>query len=130
MDSEYITKASVLYGRNSAVRLNNYQKQMNEVSKRLCMANPDLLTNQGLLIEKCRVELHNSGYFYKKGKSRSKAFETSSSDSATPKRQKISDELRTSRISELEDRIKDLSDTLIYREAKREGRQCAQPQGV
>ena len=120
MDSEYITKASVIYGRNSAAKLNDYQKQMNEVSKRLCMANPDLLTNRSLLIEKCRVELHNSGYSYKKGKSRSKAFETSSSDGATPKRQKISEELRTSRISELEDRIKDLNDTLVYKEKRRE----------
>ena len=93
---------------------------MNEMAKSLCMENPDLMISRALLIQKSREKLHDSGYSYKKGKSRSKAFETSSSEGGAPKRPKIYEEMRTSRINELEDQIKDLTDTLSYKEKRRE----------
>ena len=117
---EYIAKASMIYGRYSSVKLTKYQEHMNEMAKSLCMENPDLMISRALLIQKSREKLHDSGYSYKKGKSRSKAFETSSSEGGVPKRPKISEEMRTSRINELEDQIKDLTDTLSYKEKRRE----------
>ena len=44
----------------------------------------------------------------------------SSSLPPTPKGPKISGEIRQNRIIELEDRIKDLNDTLMYKEKRRE----------
>lgn len=53
---EYIAKASMIYGRGSAIKFTKYQEQMNEMAKCLCMENPDLVNNRALLIQKSHVE--------------------------------------------------------------------------
>ena len=61
-----------LFGKTGK-QLTKYQQKMNEIAGDICVEDPQLLMNKGRLIEVAREKLHESGYVYKKGKSRSKA---------------------------------------------------------
>lgn len=88
-------------------------------SEQLCLDDPDLLNDRKTLLEKSRALVHEQGYSYVKGKSRSKRF-VSGEASATPKRPKLSEDLRCSRMDEISDRIKDITDQILYKEKRRE----------
>jgi len=64
-------------------------------------------------------EYTNQGILTKKGSSRSKTLNPSDGK-ATPKRRNISQDTRLSRIAEVRDRIKDLSDQIGFKEMRRE----------
>ena len=76
--------------------LSTYQHKINDVAGELCIQNPALLTQRGLLLEEVRKCLDKSGYQYKKGKCRSKHFGSGSStdELSPPTRPKIDKELR------------------------------------
>ena len=90
---------------------------MNEAAATLCAANPDLLDDRNTLLKQSRELVHNQGYAYAKGKSRSNVF---SPPGSTPKRAKLTQEVRKGRIDEINDQIKDLSDQISYKEKRRE----------
>ena len=92
---------------------------MNEASANLCLQSPNLLSDRTLLLKECRSVVDEEGYDYKKGKSRSRLLNTSVA-SEPPKRKKITEEYRLSRIAELQERIKDITDRLGYKEKRRE----------
>ena len=71
---------------------------MNEASANLCLQSPNLLSDRTLLLKECRRVVDEEGYDYKKGKSRSRSFNTSVA-SEPPKRKKITEEYRLSRIA-------------------------------
>ena len=58
----------------SGKELTKYQKRLNEIAGDLCVHNLALLAERGKLLELAKGELHESGYMYAKGKSRSKKF--------------------------------------------------------
>lgn len=94
---------------------------MNEVSEELCLNNPLLLNDRQRLLNEARKRLHELGYNYKKGQSRSKTLNPDfPSEGSTPKRKKITEEFRLSRIDELQDKVKDLNDQIAYKEKRRE----------
>ena len=72
-----------------------------------------------LLIHECRRVVDEEGYDYKKGKSRSWSLIPDVS-SEPPKRKKINEVYCLSRIAELQERIKDITDQLVYKEIRRE----------
>ena len=73
------------------------------------------------MLTSARQKVDESGYNYKKGKSRSEKLNPDAENpSTTPKRTKITQEFRLGRISELKEKIKDLSDQLSYKEKRRE----------
>ena len=96
-----------------------YQQRINDAAAELCLHDHNLLSDRKLLLERARERVHESGYSYKKGSSRSKTLNPSDGK-ATPKRRKISQDTRLSRIAEVRDRIKDLSDQIGFKEKRRE----------
>ena len=85
----------------------------------LSLQNPNLLGDRKLLLEAARKKLDESGYSYRKGKSRSKRLNSDGDGSSVSKRAKINAEYRLSRIDELKDKIKDLSEQLHYKNLRR-----------
>ena len=63
--------------------------------------------------------MHEEGYEYRKGTSRSKRLNFDSDQQTTPKRPKISEDVRLRRISELEEDIKDATDQINIKEKRR-----------
>ena len=59
-----------------------------------------------------RDEVHEEGYHYKKGVSRSKRLHVDGFEESTPKRPKVCEDLRLRRIGELEEDIQDASDQI------------------
>ena len=119
MNEDYIREQSKIYGRNSTRKLSRYEEQMNEASANLCLQSPNLLSDRTLLLKECRRVVDEEGYDYKKGKSRSRSLNTSVA-SEPPKRKNITEKYRLSRIAELQERIKDITDRLGYKEKRRE----------
>ena len=77
----------------------------------LCLQkNPNLLNDRRALLEASRKKLDESGYAYKKGRSWSKQISSDEGKALPDKRGKINKEFRLSRITELQDQIKDKSE--------------------
>ena len=100
----YIKEQAKIFGRNPnrPVKLTGYQTRMNEIAQELCLNIPSLLSDPNLLLQTAQERVHDQGYVYKKGKSRSKRLNApdQASTDTTPKR-KICQEFRLQRITEL-----------------------------
>lgn len=118
LSKEYVRTHSQIFGRNPSkmVKLTKYQEAINQSAMELCLQNPTLVDNRKALLEASRKKLDNSGYVYKKGKSRSKALTSGSGDSPVTKKTKVNEEYRLSRIAEVQDQIKDKSKQLKFKE--------------
>ena len=94
--------------------LAKYQDSINKVAMELCLQNPNLLNDRKELLEASRKKLDEAGYAYKKGKSLSKLF--FSDDGEQPvKRVKSNKDFRLSRISQLQEEIKDKTEQREYK---------------
>ena len=71
------------------------------------------------LLELSRERVHERGYQYRKGTSRSKRLQCGTKQQGKPKRPKISEDVRLRRISELEEDIKDATDQIKIKEKRR-----------
>ena len=110
-----------IYGRNSAHNLSRYEQKINEASIQLCLQTPNLLSDRTLLLTEARRVVDKEAYNYKKGKSHSRALNPQADASSDPpKRKKINEKYHLSRIEELQERIKDITDQLGYKEKRRE----------
>ena len=61
-----------IYGRDSTRKLTDYQIQINAAATELAIENVNFLESRHLLLQTARDKVHQKGYVYKKGKSRSK----------------------------------------------------------
>ena len=84
MDNQFdngVHKESHIYRKPD---LSDYQQEeVNAAAEKICLRNPHMICKRGTLLELACKEVHDSGYVYKNGKSRSKAFGTCEN---TPKR--------------------------------------------
>ena len=87
--------------------MTSYQKEINRVALDLCLCNPSLLNDRKALLETSRKKLDETGYCYKEGKSRSKHLNPSSSPPPASKRRNTTQDIRLSKISEIEEQVKD-----------------------
>ena len=110
---------SKIYGFRSSKEPTMYQQKVNEASFHLAMKDPSLLSSRQTLLERAREMVNESGYNFKKGKSRSKKLQDSDSEQSS-KHCKTSEALRTKRISQLNDDIKDFNDRLQFKEKRRQ----------
>ena len=101
MTKEYIREHSKIYGWNLGCLLTKYKEAINEVCMNFCMHNPNLLSDQKTL------QVGESGYNYKKGKSRSKRLNPGGDGSSVDKRLKMNKDFHLTRIQELREQIKD-----------------------
>lgn len=69
---QYIKSKAVIYGRDPNKKITLYQKQVNTAAIELALADPSILQNCKLLLERARSKINDSGYKFKKGRSRSK----------------------------------------------------------
>ncbi|KAI9493710.1 hypothetical protein BDB00DRAFT_787811 [Zychaea mexicana] len=69
---EVIISHATIYGKNNTRPLTSYEAAINEAAIQLALDNPSLLVNKGNLFEMAKKKLLDSGYQYKRGKSRSK----------------------------------------------------------
>lgn len=98
---EDIRAEARLFGK-SGKQLTKYRQQMNAIAGDLCVKNPSLLGNKGELLKSARAVLHDSGYVYVKGKSRSKVLNPIASiEDDHSKREKINTEERQHRMKVL-----------------------------
>ena len=56
--------------------LKEFEKQINKAAGDICIANPGMLEKRGELLTCARQRVHDSGYVYRKGKSRSSVYGT------------------------------------------------------
>ena len=83
-----------------------YQRRINVAAGEICIKNPSMLVNRGELLQQARIMLDESGYQYKKRKSRSKNFgSVSGADEPKLKRPRIDHEVRTKQKQEIEEEI-------------------------
>ena len=122
VDEVFVREKSTIYAKNP----NDYQKAINDASFYLCFNNPSLLfENKGALLEMARKKVHEDGYCYKKGQTRSKALnpsllEEGDQQQPQPKRQKINAYERQRRIKELNDEISGLNRHIQIKEQRLE----------
>ena len=100
--------------------LTDYQQRINDASYSLCLANPALLLGKkGDIYDLARAKVHEDGYNYKKGRSRSKKHQTVvEGDEPAVKRVKINAEERQRQISELTEEISELSRRITFKERR------------
>lgn len=122
VDPEKLREDSVIF-QGEGRPLNSYQHAVNDAALKLCLDDPSLVKQRGKLVSLAREQVHNEGYQYKKKKSRSKAFGSSASqstESPVAKKPRLSQELRSTRIREVEEDLTELDTRLRYLEKARE----------
>ncbi|XP_068716620.1 uncharacterized protein [Montipora capricornis] len=80
---EEVMKDAMIYGKNLAKPLSEYQIAVNKAAGKLALQSPVLLSNRGELYEKAREQVKVDGYSFKKGFSRSNSGTSSCSSSET-----------------------------------------------
>ena len=116
--SDFIRQQARFYGKKDS-NPTPYQERVNIAAEELALCNPQLLHDRQLLLSSARQSVDESGYQYKKGKSRSKHHDSSQDDS-TPKRTEISETVRLECITSLEEKIKDVKEQIMWKERRRE----------
>ena len=112
MDAEELRKYSQIYKKPN---LTDYQQRVNTAAENICLKNPSMIRKRAELLERARQEVHDSGYTYRKGKSRSKRFGTSDS---TPKRPKFHHDYRERRMKELGEDLVGISERISIKESR------------
>lgn len=113
LEEEEIKSQATIYKKETTRPLNNYQKQINEVAQEICVKNPSMLRNRQKLLEMARIRVDES-YQFKKGKSRSKR------TPPAPKRKKVNQADRLTRMKTLEDDIKNTEQRISYKVKRRQ----------
>ena len=130
---QYILSKAKIYGRDPERKLTKYEQSINDTAAQIALENPDMLLSKQKLLEEARKKLNDSGYDYKKGKSRSKQLKSSSeSDESTPapKRVKTTEALRLNRMSEIEEDLSDISQRMGFKEKRREQASLSHQYGI
>ena len=92
---------------------------MNDAAGDICVQNPIMLSVRGELLELARKRVNDSGYEYKKGKSRSKRFGSAGSvEASTPKRPKLDQEFRTKRMQQIKEEVKTINTQVSFKERR------------
>ena len=93
--------------------LKPYHQHVNDVAGDICVQNPAMLSDKGELLVMARKMVHESGFQYKKKRSRSKSF--GSAIDVMVKRPKVNKEMRTERITQINEELKTLNTQLGLR---------------
>ena len=114
LDTESIRDKAKIYTKSN---LNDYQKRINSASADLCVRNPALLLGKkGDLFTLAQEKVHEDGYQYKKGKSRSKRYIPEGE--AKTKRPRLDSTARHERIVEIQDLISDIDRTIGFKQRR------------
>ena len=117
MDSEEIKKAAIIYKKEP---LSMYHLRVNEASQEICLRQPSLLRNRGKLLVLAQEKVHETGYAYRKGKSRSKSYGSCVEEATRAKRIKTTVGERTDRIKAIKEELSDLKDRVLFKRKRLE----------
>ena len=109
-----IKEKAIIYRKESKRPLSQYHHRMNAAAQEICLKNPSMLTKRGELQLAAQDAVVRSGYQFKKGHSRSKKLV----GEPQLKRPKMDKDLRTQRIQELKEDIKDCNDRILFKEKR------------
>ena len=109
-----ICQQAKIYKKESISR---YQSAINDAAAAICLKNPAMLTKRGDLLNLARQSVDESGFVYRKGKSRSKSFGSEAGEGApAPKRPKISQQLRDKRKHNINEDLKCINTQIQFKE--------------
>ena len=109
-----IKEKAIIYRKESKRPLSQYHHRMNAAAQEICLKNPSMLTKRGELQLAAQDAVIRSGYQFKKGRSRSKKL----AGDPQLKSPKMDKDLRTQRIQELKEDIKDCNDRILFKEER------------
>lgn len=113
---EEIMEKEIIYRKQSSRPLSKYQHAINAASQEICITNPGLLLGKRKdLIETARSKIIEEGFQFVKGKSRAKGMTCDD----TPKRKKLSIDVRQKRMQEIQEDLRDLKDRIGFKEQRR-----------
>ena len=118
-----LIKAARIYTKEP---ISKYHQCLNEKAGKIALSDTSLLTRpggRGELLDLARAAVHNSGYAYRKGKSRSKHNIAEGSEvevSQARKQVKVDSELRQRRIKALSEDIEALNKQITYKQKRLE----------
>ena len=102
--------------------LSDFQVRVNHAAIELALGQPSLLRkgNRGELLEKACRKVADDGYYFKKGKSRSKVYGSSddTEPASTTKRPKLNQQMREERIKELEEDLADVCSHITFKDKR------------
>lgn len=129
IDKEQIQKNAIFFGKGDENdNITEYQKKVNLASIALCTKNPSLLFGRrGDLLCLAKSKVHEDGYNYKKGKSRSTKYGSvqPASEEYCTKRIKIDGIERKRRIDDIQDQIADLDKRIGFKNKRVEAAMAA-----
>lgn len=117
MDEEQIKSMATIYKKTTCRPLSEYQKRINQAAGEICLKNPGSLQNRQKLLDSAREKIIEEGFQFAKGKSRSNKGLTEDG-CKKPKRLKVNQDVREQRMKELEERIKDIDDKVLFKEKR------------
>ena len=89
--------------------------KVNEASQAICLRKPSMLRRRGELLVQAKQRVHDTGYVYRKGKSRSKSYGSVVDDATRPKRVKTSADERISRMKTIKEELSDLQNRVSFK---------------
>ena len=114
-DVDAVRSQAVIYKKQDITPLTDYQKRINEEAQNFCENNPSMLRNRSKLLEVARARV-NENYQFKKGASRSKKVNPSSSIESIAKRRNFNQSTCLERMNALEKEIKGAVERISYKE--------------
>lgn len=116
-DREEIQQKSHIFGRDKDnPKLTQYQERINKACEQLCIQEPQLLLSKGERLKRARAKIHEEGYVYKKGYSRSQQY--SDATPSQPKRARICKDERDRRIMDISEQMGDLDRLIRIKERR------------
>ena len=116
LSEDQIKEMAIIYRKTSTRPLTEYQKRMNSDVQHVCLKNPALLRKRQLLSDEARKKIIEDRFQFVKGKSRSKKGLSKNESEPKPKRQKMNQDVRDTRMKELEEMIKDYDERISFKE--------------
>ena len=112
MDTQEIKKEAIFFKKEP---LSTYHIKVNEASQAICLRKPSMLRRRGELLVQAKQSVHDTGYVYRKGKSRSKSYGSAVDDATRPKRVKTSADERISRMKTIKEELSELHNRVSFK---------------
>ena len=111
MDTQEIKKEAIFFTKEP---LSTSHIKVNEASQAICLHKASMLRRRGELLVQAKQSVHDAGYVYRKGKSRSKSYGSAVDDATRPKRVKTSADEHISRMKTIKEELSDLQNRVSY----------------
>ena len=112
MDTQEIKKEAIFFKKEP---LSTYHIKVNEASQAICLCKLSMLRKRSELLALAKQSVHDSGYLYRKGASRSKQYGSAVDNATKPKRVKTSTDERVSHLKTIKEELSDLQNQVSFK---------------